>query len=223
MTDKPVPTIEELKAMLSPEVISQLGLQRKSTGRKKTSGELVVPENLNVPEEITKKEAKLLDAVLNPDKVKKKKVWTEEQMEAFRERGRKLAQYRKEQLELAKRIEQKEKTGGLNDTAKPTKVVKILKKGNGKKGLPKLNKKRDDYPSNPVLGAGNPEKREEPKDESDEENTETATETETDEEIVKARRKVQKKKEVLEEIDRQISRLPQPMTTGRYSKYLSNW
>lgn len=216
MTDKPVPSLEELKAILSPEMISQLGLQRKSTGRKKTSGELVVPENLNVPEEITKKEAKLLDAVLNPDKVKKKKEYTPEQMEAFRERGRKLAQYRKEQLELAKRIEQKDKTGGLNDPVKPTKVVKILKKGNGKKGLPKLNKKRDDYPANP-------EKREEPEPESDEENTETATETETDEEIVKARRKVQKKKEVLEEIDRQISRLPQPMTTGRYSKYLSNW
>ena len=215
MTDKPVPTLEELKAILSPEMISQLGLQRKSTGRKKTSRELVVPENLNVPEEITKKEAKLLDAVLNPDKVKKKKVWTEEQMEAFRERGRKLAQYRKEQLELAKRIEQKEKTAGLNDPVKPTKVIKIVKQKRGK-NLPKLNKKRDDYPANP-------EKREEPKDESDEENTETATETETDEEIVKARRKVQKKKEVLEEIDRQISRLPQPMTTGRYSKYLSNW
>lgn len=214
MTDKPAPSLEELKAILSPEVISQLGLQRKSTGRKKTSGELVVPENLNVPEEITKKEAKLLDAVLNPDKVKKKKEYTPEQMEAFRERGRKLAQYRKEQLELAKRIEQKEKTGGLNDPVKPTKVVKIRSKSNGKKNLPKLNKKRDDFPANP-------EKREEP--ESDEENTETATETETDEEIVKARRKVQKKKEVLEEIDRQISRLPQPMTTGRYSKYLSNW
>ena len=211
MTDKPVPSLEELKAILSPEVISQLGLQRKSTGRKKTSQELVVPENLNVPEEITKKEAKLLDAVLNPDKVKKKKEYTPEQMEAFRERGRKLAQYRKEQLELAKRIEQKEKTGGLNDPVKPTKVVKIVKHKKGR-SLPKLNKKRDDFPANPK-----------PEPESDEENTETATETETDEEIVKARRKVQKKKEVLEEIDRQISRLPQPMTTGRYSKYLSNW
>lgn len=194
------PLTDMLKQALStnPEIAKSLGLRRiGNPGRpKKDKNILVVPDNLNLPDELKPSQAKLVKQMLSgdPDKPKKeRKPLTEEQKERLRQQCIKMREIRMQNKELEKRIEKKEE-----DPKPKSKMIRIVR-----------NKKKIGAKGAEAGKAG--------------EEIDTTEDDTTDEEIIKAKRKVQKKKEILDEIDKEISRLPQGGNAGKYSQYLRNW
>ena len=192
------PLTEMLKRVIqeNPEITKSLGLRpRGNLGRpKKDKNILEVPENLNVPDELKPGQAKLVKQMLSTDPEKPKKQ-RKPLSEEQKERLRQQCIKMQEVRRQNRELEKRvEKKEEEEINPKPkTKTIKIIRRQ-------KKEKVREQIP--------------------DTTDDELST---TDEEIIKAKRKVQKKKELLDEIDKEISRLPQPQTTSKYSHYLRNW
>jgi len=191
------PLTDMLKQVLSsnPEVAKTLGLRRiGNVGRPKKDKNIIeVPANLNLPDELKPSQAKLVKQMLSGDPEKPKK----ERKPLSEEQKERLRQQCIKMQEIRRQNRELEKRVEKKeeDIENPKPKTKMVKVIRRQK----IEKKREQIPDT------------------------TDDDTTTDEEIVRVKKKVQKKKEILDEIDKEISRLPQPSNTGKYSQYLRNW